>query len=71
MSSKRESEVASMMNWIDRASYEKLLRRWRQEPSGSPWFLGEVGVYYQEAMARRRAEVGNEEHVRASKAIGW
>lgn len=71
MSSKREAETACMTNWIDRASYEDLLRRWRQEPSGSPWFAGEVGAYYQEVMARKRAEVGDAEHVRASKAIGW
>lgn len=62
---------AERKTWIDQASYEDLLRRWRQEPAGSPWFAGEVGVYYKEAMARKKAEVGDSEQVRASKAIGW
>lgn len=57
-------------NWIDNASYEQLLERWRFEPLGSSFFI-EVGDYYGEVMSKRREEVGNEEHVRASKSIGW
>ena len=52
-------------------SYESLLDRWRFAPTGSPWFQGAVGVYYAEVMKRKRIGVGNDEHVRASKSIGW
>ena len=58
-------------DWIDNASYEELLRRWRMASAGSPWFQGETGAYYESVMKRRRTEVGATEHVRASKSIGW
>ncbi len=61
---------AEMKKWIDEASYEDLLRRWRTEPSGTPFFQGEMGDYYAKVMARKRHEVGHAEAVRASKAIG-
>ncbi len=60
-----------MKEWIDNASYESLLSRWRMAPAGSPWFQGDVGQYYKERMAAKRDEVGPGEHVRASKSIGW
>jgi hypothetical protein len=60
-----------MKNWIDNASYIALLSRWRFHPSGDPIFQAEIGEYYSEVMARKRGEVGDEAHVRASKAIGW
>ncbi len=56
--------------WIDRADYEALLRRWRNAPVGDPIFQGELGHYYQDAMARKRAETGDG-GVSASKSIGW
>ncbi len=56
--------------WIDSASYEQLLSRWRLAPLGDPMFQGEVGDYYREVLSRKRdADPG--EHVRASKSIGW
>ncbi|TES92934.1 MAG: hypothetical protein E3J87_03470 [Candidatus Cloacimonadota bacterium] len=60
-----------MKNWIDNASYEQLLSRWRLAPIGDLMFQGEIGDYYGEVMKKKRGEVGNEEHVRASKSIGW
>lgn len=60
-----------MKQWIDNASYEQLLSRWRFAPIGSPWFVGEVGDYYVEKMGEKRREVGGAAHVKASKAIGW
>lgn len=57
--------------WIAAASYEQLLFHWRNAPVGDPMFQGEVGDYYSEEIAKRRKEVGNSEHVRASKSIGW
>ncbi len=56
--------------WIDNAPYEQLLSKWRNAPAGSPFFQGEIGKYYKKVMAERKLQVGNAEHVRASKSIG-
>lgn len=61
----------SHKDWIDSASYEELLRRWRNAPAGDTIFQGETGDYYSEVMAKKRSKVGGVEHVRASKSIGW
>lgn len=58
-------------DWIDSASYERLLSKWRFEPNGSPWFQGDVGIYFEKVLKEKREEVGEEEHVRVSKSIGW
>jgi len=58
-------------DWIDAATYEDLLTRWRFAPSGSPWFQGEVGKYFELIMSQKRKEIGDAEAVRASKNIGW
>lgn len=60
-----------MKEWIDKASYEELLRKWRFAPSGDPFFHKEMGIYYSMAMAKKQKEVGYEGHVKASKKIGW
>lgn len=60
-----------MMKWIDGATYEQLLSKWRFAPIGSQWFQGEVGDHYQKVMAEKRKEVGQVGHVQASKSIGW
>lgn len=60
-----------MKNWIDQASYEDLLARWRFAPAGSPWFAGEMGDYYSKVMLRKRDEIGPNGAVRASKVVGW
>lgn len=60
-----------MLQWIDTADYEGLLRRWRMDPAGSPWFQGEIGAYYFEMMAARGEDIDPAERVRVSKAIGW
>ena len=58
--------------WIDNASYEQLLYRWRFAPIGDPIFQGETGEYYSKRMSELRAQDGGDaEHVRASKSIGW
>ena len=41
-------------SWIDGASYEELLRRWRPALCGDEIFFNETGVYYAEVMRRRR-----------------
>ncbi len=61
----------AMIEWINGATYDQLLSRWRFAPIGSPWFQGKVGEHYQKVMANRRKEVGRSGHVRASKSIGW
>jgi hypothetical protein len=60
-----------MRNWIDNATYEQLLGKWRFASIGDPYFQGEMGDYYSKKMAEKKAEVGQAEHVRASKHIGW
>lgn len=63
--------MEEMKEWIDAASYEQLLSKWRNAPAGNPFFQGEIGQYYSRVMAEKRDEVGNAEHVRVSKSIGW
>lgn len=60
-----------MKDWIDNATYEQLLSKWRNAPTGDPFFQGETGDHYAIVMKKRREEVGHTEHVRASKSIGW
>lgn len=57
--------------WIDNASYEQLLSRWRFAPVGDPVFQGDTGDYYAKVMREKKEQVGGAEHVRISKAIGW
>ncbi len=54
--------------WIDSASYELLLRKWRFATIGDPMFQGETGEYYAKVMQEKRK---SEDHVQASKNIGW
>lgn len=56
---------------IDAMDYETLLRHWRNDVGGSPYFQGEVGKYYANRMAEKRAEVGEVAHTTISKRIGW
>ena len=66
-----EKTVAEMLAWVERASYEDLLRKWRFAPAGDPHFLTpEVFKALQAKMWRLRRE-DPAQHVRASKAIGW
>ena len=60
-----------MIKWIDSATYEMLLQKWRFAPSGSPFFEGEVGDYYSTKMREKREEIGINAAASASKAIGW
>lgn len=62
--------TAAEKDWIDNASHEQLLRKWRFAPSGDPFFTGETGEYYGKALAEgRRADPAG--HTQASKNIGW
>jgi hypothetical protein len=57
-------------NWIDNASYEQLLSRWRRAPVGDPMFQGDTANYYSEVMHSKGEQIGDAERVRVSKAIG-
>ena len=61
---------ASMRAWIDAASYEELLRKWRFAPVGDQLFQGAIGQYYSDVMGRKKAELGSGAVI-ASKAIEW
>lgn len=65
-----EEEVMNekIKRWIDNASYEDLLYRWRFASLGDPMFQGETGDYYAAVMKEKRLSV---DHVQASKNIGW
>lgn len=58
-------------DWIDNASYEQLLSKWRYAPVGDPMFQEETGDYYADVMKKKKEEIGHEAHVAASKRIGW
>lgn len=47
-----------LCRWIDNASYEALLQKWRFASPGDPLFQGGVVHYYQEVMGRKKAEAG-------------
>lgn len=57
--------------WVDTASYEQLLRKWRFEEPGSSWFSGECGDYYVKKMKEAREKTSVDEQVEASKSVGW
>jgi hypothetical protein len=59
-----------MKEWIDNASYEELLAKWRFSPVGDPFFQGEVGDYFTKKIITKRA-TNPEEHTRVSKKLGW
>ena len=56
--------------WIDLASYEQLLSRWRFAPAGDPYFSGETGKYFSKMMQQRKEE-NPAGAVEASKRIEW
>lgn len=58
-------------NWIDDATYEQLLRKWRHAPVGEPMFQGDTGVYYSTVMNEKRTAIGPIAASDASKRIGW
>ena len=60
-----------MREWIDKASYEELLGKWRRAPGGDPFFIGEIGDHFVKTMKAKCYAVGNAEAVQASKNVGW
>lgn len=67
---KETMTTEEMLAWIEQASYEDLLRKWRFEPTGSPWFVDdEISTPFIKRMEKLKAEGAN--HTQASKNIGW
>ena len=57
--------------WIDNASYESLLHRWRFAISGDPFFQDDTGEYYAKVMLEKKAALPPGEAANCSKRIGW
>ena len=49
-----------LLQWIDNATPEELLRKWRFGEAGNPIFIGTVGRIYAEAFKKMRAELGDD-----------
>jgi hypothetical protein len=64
--------TADEKEWIDNATIEQLLNKWRFAPIGSAYFCEdqERTSYFQKVMNQKRA-ADHEAYVRASKNIGW
>ncbi len=60
-----------MIQWIATASYEDLLRKWRFEPAGSPFFCFTVGEHFAAAMEKQKKTISFMDGVNASKKVGW
>jgi len=57
---------------IDSLGYEQLLSHWRFAALGDRWFEGETGEYWSKRMSELRSMPGgDDEHIRASKSLGW
>ena len=54
--------------WIDAATYQDLLGKWRFASVGDPMFQGEIGEYYSKVMAEKRKTA---DHIQVSKNVGW
>jgi len=64
------SDNEKLKHWIDNASPEALLRRWRFGVSTDPIVQGEVGEYFSKAFAKMRRELGSK-FPALSKKVGW
>ena len=60
----------SIKNWIDNATLEQLLHKWRFGEHGDEYFQGEAGAYYSRIMFAKR-DADPAAWVRASKSVGW
>lgn len=62
--------IKQMKKWIDEASYEELLRKWRFAPAGDPFFKQGTGMgdYYIQVMEEKKKGVNA---TAISKRIGW
>ena len=61
--------TSEQKQWIDNASYEELLSKWRFAPSGDPMFEKPNCDYYKEVMNKKRGALSHEERVATSKRV--
>lgn len=61
----------TLIDQIDAMTYEQLFTTWRFSKSGHPLFQGDVGEHYKKVFFEKRKQVGDAEHTRISKKIGW
>ena len=61
---------ADLRAWINGATTEELLRKWRFAPNGDEFCTGEVGRYF-DAVLKERREADPAGYTAASKAVGW
>lgn len=57
--------------WIDNATYNELLYRWRFGKTGDPIFQGDIGEYFSKIMREKRSLLNDAEQVQSSKRVGW
>jgi len=57
--------------WIENATYEELLKRWRFAKDSDTIFQEDAGSYYQDQMNKKKAMLAAAEQVVISKRIGW
>jgi len=60
-----------MICWIDAATYQQLLERWRNAPCGDHMMIGEIGDYFVRVLREKRGQLTHNEQVTVSKRIGW
>ncbi len=56
---------------IDSHDYYSILKKWRFDSLDSEWFQGETGKYWLKRMSELRKQIGEQEHIKTSKQIGW
>lgn len=49
-----------MKDWIDNATYEQLLRKWRFSSLRDPFFQGAIGPYYKKKLEEKERAIGKE-----------
>lgn len=64
-------EKREMKRWIDNASYEELLRKWRFAPLGDKYFSGNIGEYFTKKIIEKRNKLSSKEESEISKKVGW
>ena len=60
-----------MKSWINEASYEQLLARWRFSKSDDKMCQGSLGEYFAREMERKGSALSDAERVETSKRVGW
>lgn len=58
-------------DWIDAATYEDLLRKWRFAKVDDPIFVGKEGKKFRDKLNAKREELTQQEIEEISKRVGW